>query len=400
MEIKEWMRKFTNIGDDWDIDSVQFEDDPLHIDIHISYSGELKCPVCSKHCSQYDGRTRIWREVNLNNAIVNIIATFPRVKCPKHNVHEIDIPWAGKVSRLTLKFEEECIRYAMVMPVSLASGLLNVNDDTIWRIVKHASDMVMRDLDLSEMKEFCIDETKSKLGQDYITVVTWPKRHLVIFCTHGKDISTMCELNDWLIHHKCNPKQIETISCDMSRSYIKGCEFFFPNATIVFDRFHVENAANVMIDDVRKSSGLKSAIAKGLRFKLLTKKEKLNEDDVVKIDSVFDLYRDLSLAYSIKESLGDFYRIKDTNHAAVYLNLIINSANNSNIDRIVKFGETLENHFDGIVSWHSKNISNGVAEGFNSSIQAMKSMARGYGNVENMISLIYLKNCKKKCNPQ
>jgi len=284
------------------------------------------------------------------------------------------------------------------MPVALAAGLLHVSDDKIWRIVKYASDNVMRNLDLSEMKSICIDETKSKMGHTYITLAIWPEKGIVIFGTQGKDITTMCELNDWLIHHNCNPKQIETISCDMSKSFINGSKFFFPNATIVFDRFHVENAANVMIDDVRKGCGIKGVIAKGLRFKFLTKRNRLCQEDLIKIDSVFDLYKDLGMAYSIKESVGDFYSIKDSNHAGVYLNLIINSAMNSNVDRIVKFGETLENHFDGIISWHSRNISNGISEGNNSSIQAMKSVARGYGNPENMISMIYLKNYGKKCN--
>ena len=61
----------------------------------------------------------------------------------------------------------------------------------------------------------------------------------------------------------------------------------------------------------------------------------------------------------------------------------------------MRFGETLDRHVLGIVSWHDHRINNGYSKGTNSVIQAMKAAARGYANVENMITMIYLKSGTK-----
>ena len=87
------------------------------------------------------------------------------------------------------------------MPVSLASKLLDVDDNTVWRIVKHYSDMEMRDLVLDDLEELCIDETQCRNGHNYITVVTRPDTGRVIIATQGCDITAMSELSTWLIHH-------------------------------------------------------------------------------------------------------------------------------------------------------------------------------------------------------
>ena len=98
---------------------------------------------------------------------------------------------------------------------------LDVDDNTVWRIVRHYSDLEMRELVLDDLRGICIDKTQCRKGHNYITVVTRPDTGRVIFATPGRDITVMSELSVWLIHHGCNPKDIERISCDMGKSYLK-----------------------------------------------------------------------------------------------------------------------------------------------------------------------------------
>ena len=181
----------------------------------------------------------------------------------------------------------------------------------------------------------------------------------------------------------------------MGRSYLKGASFFFPNADVIIDSFHVIQAANKMVDEVRKKTGFEGKDGKIIRFKLLSNAEVLTEEGRSMVDLILENYSDIGAAYMIKESMRDFYSDLEIAHAPVYLRLIINSAMNMGVKAISAFGEMLERHFDGILAWHGSDISNGVAEGNNSVIQAMKSCACGYANIENMISLIYLRNNRR-----
>ena len=64
----------------------------------------------------------------------------------------------------------------------------------------------------------------------------------------------------------------------MGKSYLKGASFFFPNADVIIDSFHVIQAANKMVDEVRKKTGFEGKDGKIIRFKLLSNAEDLAEE--------------------------------------------------------------------------------------------------------------------------
>ena len=395
MRAEEWFKGALELGDDWIVTEVQFEDDPLRVEAHVVYDGEYVCPVCGCKCSRYDTRRRIWRDIDFGSAHADVYAEFPRVRCPSHGVREVQVSWAGNVTRLTRRFEKRCIEYAIAMPLSLAEQLLGVSDDLIRRVVEHESDTLMQDSDFSDVRRLCIDETKSKKGQKYITVVSNADTGRVIFATLGKDSTTMCELRTWLIFHNCDPDGIVEICSDMGEAYKRGCRVYFPKAVQVFDKYHIVQDANLMISAVRRGIGIKGRDGRTIRFKLQKNAEDLDEDEERILDAVLDEYSDIGVAYLVKEAIRDFYKTRDPDHAPSMLRNVISVAMNSGIKAVETFGKTLDEHFDGIVAWHVHNINNGLAEGINSSIQAMKSMARGYGNPEHMISLVYLRSAYK-----
>ena len=45
-----------------------------------------------------------------------------------------------------------------------------------------------------------------------------------------------------------------------------------------------------------------------------------------------------------------------------------------------------------ILNWYYSHLTNAVLEGINSLIQTTKRIARGYRNVDNFISMCYLRN--------
>lgn len=390
--MNEWFPLFLNLGDDWNIMDIDCKVDPMRIDVFVEFTGAVRCPICGKTCRRYDRRTRHWRDVDIRDARVNIHATVPRSDCPIHGAHEIDVPWAGKCSQLTLQFERLCYEYAMAMPPKLVERLLRVDDNTVWKIVFSEYDACAENLDLADLEVFCIDETQGKSGMNFNCIVSDPVKGRIIFATEGKDWTVLGELYSWIIRHNGHPDNIKLISADMSESFQKGVSIFFPSASVVIDHFHVHKLANDMVDKVRRSSGLKGRDAKGIRFKFLKNQSNLTEENIAKVESVLDRYSDLAVAYMIKESIVEFYSRRDPEHCEVVLRNIIMTGSNSGIKEVERFCNTLDNHFDGIVLWHRVSVTNGLAEGLNSVIQSMKTASRGFRNNRSLIALAFLRS--------
>ena len=389
----EWFRRNLKLGEDWRVDDIDYRVVPLSLSVHVRFAGRLACPICGASCPGYDSRKREWRDLDYGNSKCIVVAEIPRVRCKTCGIHEIEVPWAGKASKLTLSLEQRILYRIRNTPVSVVGKELRIFDRTIWNVIRHHSDMLMRELDLSSLRMFCIDETSSEKGQNYVTSVIDPLCGSVVFATPGRDRSVLHEFRVWLIHHGGDPMKVEVVCCDMSPSYIRGVTEAFPNAAIVFDPYHMIQAANAMLEDVRRKSGLKGKDAKGLRFGFIMNKEDLAEkpDYKERIEEALASYRDIGTAYAVKEALRDFYSIPDPVKARIFLRLLTRYCLRSDQDDISKFGEMLDRHFLGIAAWHDHRINNGYSEGTNSLIQSMKAYARGYANVENMISMIYLK---------
>lgn len=397
VDFNQWLSKNLSLGKNWKITDVEFDIDPMNIHAFVEYCGSIECPICHSASTKYDVRKRTWREIDYGKSKCNVTATFPRVDCPYHGVHEIDIPWSGRTSKLTLHFESESLEYIRRMPLHLASKLLDVNDKTLWNIVHVYSDDCMRHLDLSHLRSICIDEFAYEKGHNYITSAIDTECGAVFFATLGKDSSVLTELKVWLIHHNCDPKNIELFCCDMSPAYMLGIRTEFPWAQIVFDKFHIIKAANDTVDRERKLCGIKCKEGKGLRFGFLMNREELDKEKTYRerVKSILDQYHTLGKAYMLKESLREFFEITDEGFARLYLMEIIDICLRSDSENIFDLGLLLDEHFEGIINWQKYKISNGIAEGTNSVNQAIKVSARGYRDPENFVSMIYLRNRPK-----
>ncbi len=62
----------------------------------------------------------------------------------------------------------------------------------------------------------------------------------------------------------------------------------------------------------------------------------------------------------------------------------------SRIPQIIKVAKTIKAHWNRIVNWVKKRISNGILEGFNSIFQAAKAKVRGYKKTETIKTIIYI----------
>lgn len=100
-----------------------------------------------------------------------------------------------------------------------------------------------------------IDEISKRKGhQDFATVVCDIERGTlleVIDSHHQEEIIEVLKQQPLEVR-----EQVEEVSIDMWGGFPKVVRAVFPNAQVVFDRFHVIKAVNEELNKVRKQTGM------------------------------------------------------------------------------------------------------------------------------------------------
>jgi transposase len=96
-------------------------------------------------------------------------------------------------------------------------------------------------------------------------------------------------------------------------------------------------------------------------------------------------------AYQMKLAFQDIYRsIREPEAAEAAIKKWLSWAVRSRIEPVKVFAKTVKVHFDGIMRYFTSGLTSGTMEGINSRIQEIKRRARGFRNIDNFITMIYL----------
>ena len=145
----------------------------------------------------------------------------------------------------------------------------------------------------------------------YLTVVLDHDTGKVVWAAKGKTAETLCTFFDLIGQEQCD--SLTTVTIDMSAAYEKAITERLPNATIVFDRFHVQQLSSDAVDKVRRGQHreLRDAgdteeakVIKGTRFALLKNPWNLTRDEGKKLRDVQDNNARLFRAYLLNQTLA------------------------------------------------------------------------------------------------
>ena len=223
---------------------------------------QMICPKCGRHCPGYDTKRpkseTTWRAPNINGVPVLIRYTPHRIECPEHGVLTESIPWADGNSHFTEDFNNEVAWLSLQMSRKAVTEFAGINWRTVGNCVKAAKDRIEPDVSvrLHDLKRICVDETGSRKGYEYITVVYDMDRNRVVWASEGVGRAVF-EKFCMLLPPEERSK-IEVVAGDGAR-WIDTCvKDFFPNATRCVDFFHIVEWANTALDKVRMSVASKA----------------------------------------------------------------------------------------------------------------------------------------------
>jgi transposase len=310
----------------------------------------------------------------------------------------VDAPWAREGSRFTLLFEQVVMSLVREMPVNAVARHVEVTDKRLWRIVHHYVSKAIAALNLKTLKAIGLDETASKRGHNYITVFIDLDRSdkPVIYATPGKGKECLTKFCAFIEAHDGHSENIAEVVCDMSPAFLSAVEQKFKSASVTVDWFHVVQLFTKAVDDVRKLEARQTKLPDHTRWAVLKGAEKgrtQNQESAL-LELVEQGFA-TAKAYRVKELLRWVRRAESKQaakwrithflkHAAQY------AADCPLLEPVRNALASFERHLPRILHrWHSLH-TNARLEGFNGLFQAARARARGYRNVENFITMVYL----------
>jgi hypothetical protein len=186
----------------WRVVGIEFEagakDGRGRLDIRLDFErgGELPCPECKKPCKAHDTDEQTWRHLNFFEHETYLVARTPRVKCEKHGVLKVEVPWARPGSGFTLLFEAYMMALAPEIPMAVLARMVGEHDTRLWRVVKHHVADARTRVDMSEVSSVVVDETSRAKRYSYVSLFLEPKKldedgevtsdARVLFVTNGR----------------------------------------------------------------------------------------------------------------------------------------------------------------------------------------------------------------------
>lgn len=385
---------------------VGFHHDPEreHIEIEVTFErgSVFRCTGCGATDQPvHDTKLRVWEHHRLFENRCFILGRIPRTRCGDCGSRCMgEVPWARPRSGLTRSFEALHLAFCKDMAAKTVADHFGLGDDRVRRTVSHYVNAAIELEDYGEVTSVGIDETSAAKGHTYVTLATDFDRGRVIHASAGRDRAAVGRFATHLRSHGGDPLAVRKACIDMSPAFISGVAEYFPNARVIFDKFHIMKLANEALDAVRreehgermKATGGRSAL-KHKRFILRMGREKLTAEQIREVDSLSRQGLKTGRAYRMKEALRELLgsRGLDGEEARYGLRRWRGWAQRSRLEEFVKLGRMTKKHEEGIVAiFEHQGVTNGPMEAINGKVQQAKGRARGYRNIDNYITVIFL----------
>jgi transposase len=383
----------------WKVVEVKFDEGRRRLDLRVDFpaGSRFGCVECGEASPVHDAPEQEWRHLNFFEHQTYVRGRQPRVKCKKHGVKQVTVPWARPGSGFTLLFEAFVVSLVQNgMPVAAVARVVGEHDTRLWRVLEAYVELGLARLDLSGMTKLGVDETSRARGHNYLTLFVDPQKPRVVDIEVGRDATTLAKFRDKLVERGGDPEKISDVTLDMSPAFIKGVREYFPNARMTFDKFHVIALANEAVDQVRREEqnalprGEKRGLKDG-RFLFLHNAQNLTEIQKERFAAVAAIAKKTARAWRYREQLQEMYRQPDLQAARLWAKRWIAGAVRSRLKPIIRVARTVREHIDGILRRFDSKLTNALLEGFSSLVQSAKAAARGYRSAYYMSLVVYLR---------
>ena len=318
---------------------------------------------------------RTFRTVPVGFRPVFIEMEIHRVECLECGlVRQVNIPFASPRKSYTKSFERYVLGLSRHMTIQDVARHLGVSWDTIKDIQIRYLHRRFDKPKLGKLKRIAIDEIYLGSRSGYLTIVMDLDTGAVVEVAEKKHAQALVPFWKRL---KCSHAEIKAVATDMGPAYIKAVRENLPNATLVFDHFHIiklynEKLTNLRRDLAKEADTLGKEVIKGTRWLLMKNPINLvvEKNEHTRLQEALKLNQPLATAYYMKDDLRRIWQQEYKESAQFLLDDWIKRAMASGVGMLKRFAKTMGAFRSGILAYYDSNrLSTGPLEGTNNKIK-------------------------------
>lgn len=359
--------------------------------------GEHVCPKCGSIHSKVSETTEMKvRDLSIFGQTCYLILTKGRLHCPCSFRGYEAIDFVDQYQRQTLRFTEFLFQLCDRMTILDAAELLQVN----WKRAHITDKKVLRYLKqttpLPKLSVIGVDEISFEKYHQYFTIVyDLTNSNGVLFVTKGRKEESLTAFFAELTAEQ--RQAIKVVCMDFWAPFIKSVTQNIPQATIVFDRYHLKKHLNDCLDHLRRglvsqADADQKLVIKHKRWVLLKNQSNHTAKDRASLLALKEINMPLYEAYLLKEDFDNFFDCLTKESGVNFIHNWFNKIPDDIKSYFQPFYEMLMRHLDGVVSFLVYRYTNAIAEGLNNKIKVLKRMAYGYRS-EDYFKLKILRRC-------
>jgi transposase len=349
---------------------------------------KTRCGVCGQASrSYYDRTVRRARDLSCGDKRVFLDFEVRRVQCRRCNaVKRERLEWLADNPLYTKRFAFFVGRRCRVATIKDVAEELHLHWHTVKDLDKQYMEEQLRRARVPAPVVIGIDEISIRQGHDYRIVVSdLVRRRPIWFGGQDRSEASLNEFFTWLGPKKC--RKIRVVVMDMWKAFRKSTlkEGNAPQASIVYDKFHIVRHLGEALDKVRKREyarlvGEDRRFIKGQKYTLLSRWHNLSLAGRQALKLLFKANKRLNTAYLLKEAFDQLWDYETEGWARRFFDNWCDALKWQRLKPYRKFAAMIEKHWDGIVAYCllEDTVPLGFVEGVNNKIRVLQKRAYGF----------------------
>jgi transposase len=227
-------------------------------------------------------------------------------------------------------------------------------------------------------------ETRDDL---FFTVIVDLKTHKVIWISQSRRKEALDLFFELIGADACN--EVQVVACDQHDGYRASVNQYCKNASVVWDRFHLVQGFNELVNDERKVEAervkgrehYRGLLSGKNKWIFLKRAEHRSPEEVEHINEVMSLNSRIAKLEIIKERFYNVFDSKDADEARLGMYDVYEWSCNINAWEIAKYVNSLFAAKE-FWSYFAHRFTTAVVEGINRGIKTLKWVAYGYKDME------------------
>lgn len=288
-------------------------------------------------------------------------------------------------------------RLCEITPISKAAEFTDNNQMSLWRFDFNRMKRMFQHYKIPKISRICVDEVYARKQKHYakesrdkrfFTIICDLDSRRVIWVSESRSKEALDEFFHVIGKERCD--EIEVVAADQFDGYKASVESNCPNATFVWDRFHIMQNFQNYINDERMwlnqhlCRGESKRLTRGKFKQLFTKKserrtkaENRHINEVMK-DNQYFVYLEL-----IKEGMHQIFNSVDAKEARTKFDEMGEWIKQAKVfSNLERWWNSFDKGWDTFKNYFKYRVSSALSEGQNNVIKTIKKKAYGYRNMQ------------------